>query len=366
MTSAVDRDADADVHARRGGGPAPSRLAWEAAARRFEAAPPLSTLAGLAGVADLVINAVVVRTLPGGMDRGARLATVQVGELARNIAAVAAVLALGFLLYDLLRARGWAPPTRRVVFAAFAGLFLPAALLALVLPFPRVTTQIVFAGIASGTVLAVLLALTALRFPAGAVLRVGLGLLGLSTLLSFTAWTLAAVAGAAGVVVAGVARNVAELAHLAALPLVGLGVAAPPAPSLRSRLGRGLGLAAGLAIIVAFEAGRRSAGTGFPELLYGLTRWSLFLEEAPMVYGAVLGAAGGIAIAAWAGGGQATSRQGGLAVLLLLRAGLAPRTVAGVLALVLGTGLVTRAAIARGTRRLAARAPLRATPPPGS
>jgi len=329
-------------------------LAWESAAARFEAAPPLAGLAALGSVADLLLNTVFVRSLPASFDHQQRLDAVAAGDFVRNLAAVAGLGTLLFLVIDLIRTRGWAPPTRRVVFASFAGLFLPAAALAVVLPHAQVTREIVFAAIAGGTVLAVLLALTAVRFPAPGALRFGLGLLGLSTLLSFTAWTAAAVVGARAAETTQALRSVAEIAHLASLPLIAFAVAPLGDKGWRGQVGRGLGALLGLVVLGAYNIGRVRLGNAFPELFYGVTRWSLFIEDAPLVYGYVLAVTTALLVTAVVAG-DASQRQGGIAVALLIRGGLAPRTIAGALALVLGTGLVARAAIGTGTRRMADR-----------
>lgn len=318
--------------------------------------PPLVGFATLAAMVDLLVGQVAVRLLPEGVSHADRLGLLRAGDLARNAAALASCFALGYLLWDLLRRPRWAPAPRRMLVASFGGLFLPSALIALLSPHARVSMMVVMMGIGSGSVLAVLLALTPVRFRAPPVLRAGLFGLGLGALLAFSALALRiSVLGTRTAPLQETVRHVGEVLHLGALVALGWALAPLPPRGLRDRAAVGLGLAAALVAGLALARAPAALGPDYEAVLYGMQRVSLWIETAPLAYALLLGPIAGLGVAA-ALRADPAARQGGLGVLLVARAGFAPRSLDALLALTLGAAVLARAALALAERRVAAEA----------
>lgn len=318
----------------------------------LESAPALALLAALAAVCDLVVNRVVLRGLADALGHGAAVDLARWGMLPRNLAAVAGLVALGFALVDFIRIRGHLPLRRRIVLAAFAGIFLPTALLATVLPEEKTTTQVVLLATGAANVLAVLTGLTAVRFTSPPALRIGLAGAITAVFFAFAALVLAMLGTQlgwnTGYVIASAMRRVGEIAYLLTAVPVGLAVFAGRGEP-RGQLQLALGLGAAFALMVAMFWGRLELRAEFAVVLYGAQRVELFIDTFPLAYALPLALATGVGIAGLASA-SAAKRQAACGLLLVLAAGYSPKSPGPLLVMVLGLALLSRATMSSALR----------------
>jgi hypothetical protein len=314
-------------------------------------APPLAMLAAAAAVASLVLNRLVLRSLGTTVPHDRLVTLGQWSGVPRNLTAIAGIVALTGAIYHLLRLRRVAPVFRRMLIAAFAGIFLPIATFATFFPVPtvRMAHVLVLLALASSSILAILVTLVAVRWRGPVGLRVSVALFGLSALCALGAtvaplflgpqmWhvsrPLVRVLGGAGEVTY-------LLAPLAAVPSI-----RPLYPPRRALVGRVLGAAVGMAVIGAFVWGQRALRGDFPVVFYGAQRLELLLDTSPWIYALPLGVGFGIGAAALVST-SAPDRQAGAGLLLLLSAGHAPSAPVLFLMMALGATLMARSLIAQ-------------------
>lgn len=319
-------------------------------------APVLTGMAVVAGIAALIANRFIIRAVGDQVPRGAVAAFTRWGALPRNIAAIAALVALSLALLELLRSRNYVPLMSRIGMAGFAGILLPTLTLATILPQDRITPFIVLFATGAAHVLTVLLGVAALRWRAPGSIRAAVGAITTSAFLAFASIVIALVgqrmSQSWSYSVSGALRHAGEMAWLFSL------VAA--APTLLPRPGEPrFAVSATVAALVAafvgaaFVAGGGLLGASFADVLYGAFRVDLFLPDgtealgSPLVYALPLGIGAGVA----AGGlvsGEPANRQTSMAVCMLLLAGFAPRSPITLLYLTLGIALFCRTLIAHG------------------
>jgi len=330
--------------------------------RDLEAIPLLGLVAMAAALADLSVNGVAIRSLAETLSHPALLTLSRWGELPRNLAAIAGLVALPAALLGYLRTRRWANVQRRLIIAGFAGIFLPVVALATVLspdvlPHDERTLKLVKVGVGAANVLAVLLGLVAVRRSAPVGLRIGVALATASCFFAFSSLAMGELRFVAATRIGLLAhiglRQMGEVTYLM-LPISVAISLVPRAPDLRSRLALGAGVASALAIAGVFAWGVVALRSDFAVVLYGAQRTDLLAEVAVWGYALPL-AVGFGAGAAGLASTEAGRRQAGAGLLLLLAAGFAPRTPGGLLTMVLGMALLSRASIALGEHAVAGR-----------
>jgi hypothetical protein len=330
------------------------------------AIPVLGLVAMAAALIDLWLNGVLLRTVGDGMSHATLIEVARWGDLPRNLSAIAGLVALPASLVGYLATRRWANIQRRLVIAGFAGLFLPIVALATllspeVLPHDDRTIKLVKVGIGAANVLAVLVGLIAVRRAAPAGVRLGVLFATASCFLAFAALAIAEIRWIShtqwGVISFYVVRRLGEGAYLL-MPIAVAMTLLPRTNDLRGRIALGAG--ALVAAVVAALVGWGILGLrgDFDIVLYGAQRLELFSDGA-QVLGIPLTVLYVLPLAIGFGAGTAGlastdpgRRQAGVAILLLLAAGFAPRSPAPLLSMVLGVVLLSRASIALGEPRL--------------
>lgn len=314
---------------------------------RLEAAPLLGIVAAVCAVIDLALNRVAVRTLGDSLAHEELIQLSRWGELPRNLAAVCGLVALTIALVAFLRTPVHAPVRRRLSIAGFAGIFLPTTALATLLPAERTSLQIVLFATGAANVLTVLLGLTAARRAAPPGIRIGVGIMALSALLSFTALVVALVEPiahtAAGVSTARWLRHAGEAFYL----LIPLAVAVsvfPTGHTPRSRLSLAAGVIAAVTAATLMWWGHEELRAEFTVIVYGATRLEMLLESIPEAYTVPLALGFGVGVGALVSD-DAARRQAGAGVLLVVAAGYAARSPSRLLMMVLGAALLARATV---------------------
>lgn len=317
----------------------------------YSATPFFGVAAAVCAMLDVVWNRIAVRAI----DEPFVLAMSRVGDLPRNLAGVFGIVALALGIFRFLIDDEHVRVRRRLGLAAFSGIFVPTAALAIVLPAQLLTSEVLLIGAAAAYVLVVLLALTA------AVQPVPIGYRSASLLAALGAF--GAFIGMAALLIRPLA--VTRIGHLVAtlcehasevcyflVPMAVLPVLVPRIPDLRSWLGGGLAIASGIAVAVALAAVQLFSAA--PDVvLVGAFDVELLVDVAPFVYPILFGVGFGAA-ALGIFHRSAIEQQIGVGLVLWLAAGAAGRVPIRLLAMVLGMVLLARAAIALGERVTAA------------
>jgi len=319
----------------------------------FATTPPLAWMAGLAALADLAINRILI---PLGRDIWAhdvfaRLASW--GVFARNLSVVSALVALSFCLVSLVSRKSGLPFSARTGIATFGGVLVPLVTVMVFLPRGALQVALVLAvaGLAHALILLLILA----------------GLHWRSTRATSMALVLTLVAAFSGIVsmivsmigeraywqhtdrLSNAFRWSGELAYLAAPLAIGLAVAIP----WREARGKAVlvlsALAAGL-VATGLAFWKHAVGSDLPDLLYGAVRLDFLPEGNFILYAIPLGIGWAVTVAVILSK-DPVRRQMGAALLLLLSAGYAPRSPITLIVTVLGVALLSRAAMALAQRR---------------
>ena len=321
----------------------------------LRAAPALAWLAALAAVIDAVGTRLLLRLANDRelLDVGHQtlLQLKRLGDMSRNLAGIAGLIALGFALMDLIQPRPFVPLYQRIGFAGFAGVFLPTILLATLLPAERTTILVVLVAAGAANMLVLALSLSALRWKAPWGLRIGMGMIGAAAFFAFislttliigrlTLWEPAYPLGTT-------LRHIGEAFYVPAV--ISLSVDAFPRElkGARKWAAVGAGVFVGVVIGTAYAlppavlTPERQA-----ELLYGATHASLFTDTVPYVYAAAFGSASALCAAAVLSEDSST-QQIALGTLLVLGGGYAPSTPVTLLMLVLGVTLLARSVVAK-------------------
>ncbi|MEO0324149.1 MAG: hypothetical protein AAF447_14400 [Myxococcota bacterium] len=219
-------------------------------ADKLTGAPPLAGVAVLSAFADLTVTRLAVRLAASGEDPAdhellVRLATV--GELLRNLAALAGLVVLLSMVLDFLRPERPLPLAQRLGVAGFAGVFLPTVLLATILPAGRTTPQVVVFALAAAHLMVALFGMTAFRHGARRPLRIGLIALSFTSIAAVSAGILQMLAPVLGWAfpVSQAFRRAGEVTWLLSLGALALMALPTQLPRGRRALALGLGAAAG-------------------------------------------------------------------------------------------------------------------------
>ncbi len=334
----------------------------DAALAAVSRVPPLALLAVGAALFELVLARAVWHGLNDVLAANDIVELRRLARFPRNLSAVAGLGALLVALFAFLRLPGFASIGRRLVVAAFAGVFVPSIVVAAVLPAAMVQPKLVVFGLAAANVLVTLLALTAARYRPEPALRVAVALASataFATLLVVGLGQLARAEGgfwqAVGAVLvenpSGAERLLLGIRHLGELAWMGvLATGCAAAAWDRGETGARVRVAVTVALVVACAGGllvvQDVSGHRFRYLLFGSFRLGLFVDDVPAVYALPLGLGLAGAFSALARPSPAM-QQLGAGLLAWLCAGFAPHTPIQLLYLVLGAALLSRAAQAR-------------------
>lgn len=310
-------------------------------------------MAGAAALADLIINRVLILL---GSDAWSPDALVRLdtwGGFARNLSVVSALVALGFCLTSLSSPKGGLPFSARAGIASFGWVLVPIVTLMTFLPraWTRPELVLVVAGLAHATIL--LLTLGGMHLRSARPVSVALMLTLIAAFSGIFSMVVTLVGGRAywehTERLSNAFRWSGELAYLAVPIAVGFALSIP----MRQARGKATVLLSGLAAgIVAggMAAWKHMVGRELPDLLYGALRLDLLRGDDVILYAIPLGVGGAVTAAAMMSK-DSISRQMGVALLLLLSAGYAPRMPSTMLVTVTGVALLTRASIALAQRQ---------------
>ncbi len=316
------------------------------------AVPPLAWMAGLAALADLLVNRVLIKLGHSVWSANVLYELDRWGGFVRNLSAVAALVVTVFCLGSLSSRKSGLPLSARAGISAFGWLLVPLITLMTLLPlaWTRPELGLVVVGFAHATIL--LLILVGLHWKSSA-----------GMIAALIATLVAAVSGLASMIVNLVGRHTfwrhtdrlanafhwsGELAYLS-IPLALAFALAVPWGTVRGKAAviASTLAAAGVAIAMAFWY--RNVGTDLPMLLYAALHLDLFGKEYAVLYAIPLGIGWAVTVAA-AASEHSAKRQMGAALLMLLSAGYAPRTPSSLIVTVAAVGLLARAAIGSSKR----------------
>jgi len=320
----------------------------------MEAMPALGWLAVGAALFDQLGNRLLLRILGerefSGLEHGTLITLGQLGDMLRNVAAVAGMITLGIALSEFIRPRPFITTRRRLGLAGFAGVFLPTILLATLLPTRRTTGEVVLFAAGAANVLAALLGACAMQWRGPRLLRLAIGAAVLMSFFAFGSLVVLLVGKAtlwSGAYPLGMAlRRAGEVAFV--LATVTMGLSAWPRRRPRSiQLAMAVvgALVALLPLLLISRFQPQVEPEVFQSVLYGALHFELLLESAPFVYVGAVTFALGLGVAGLAAATKARRQLAG-ATLLLLASGYAPTTPVTLLMLVLGVVLATRALVA--------------------
>jgi hypothetical protein len=312
-------------------------------------------MAGLAALADLVINRVL---LPLGRDIWAHDVFARLdtwGVFARNLSVVSALVALSFCLVSLSSRKSGLPFSARAGLASFGGVLVPLVTVMVFLPRGAAQVALVLAVAGLAHALVLLLILTGIHWRSTRATAAALILTLVATFSGIVSMIVSMVGGRAYWEhtdrLSNAFRWSGELAYLAVPLAIGLAVTIPWREARGKAALASSALAAGL-VATGMALWKHTVGRDLPDLLYGAVRLDFLPDDDFILYAIPLGVGWAVTVAATLSK-DAIRRQMGAALLLLLSAGYAPRSPITLIVMVLGVALLARAAIALAQRRQA-------------
>lgn len=320
---------------------------------RLNAVPPLTWMAGLAALADLVVNRILI---PLGHDVWTRGQLAQLdtwGNFALNLSVVSALVVLAFCIGGLSMRKSGLPLSARLGLSGFGWVFV--SIVAMMTLLPRAYTKPELVQVVTGLAhaLMLLLVLAGMHWRST---RAAAGALLLSLVAAFS--------GVASMIVTQTSQRYyweqaerlsnafrwsGELAYLA-IPLAIAAGLAIPWRALRGKLTLACATLTAALVTAGMLLWKQMAGADLPTVLYGALRLDFLPDESVVLYAIPLGIGWAVTAAA-ALSGDPARRQMGAALLLLLSAGFAPRTPSTLVMTVLGIALLARVGIALARRR---------------
>jgi len=318
----------------------------------FAAVPPLAWMAGVATLADLVINRILIRLGSEVWSRDALGRLDSWGTFACNLSVVSSLVALSFCIVSLTSHKSALPFSTRAGVASFGCVLISIVTAMTVVPLERTNLEWVFVVVALAHSLIFLLVLAGLHWRSTRAISLALVLTLIATLSSILSMTVTSAGERMywepAERLSNAFRWSGELAYLA----VPFALALTITSSLRATRGKLAlmltGLTAGL-VAAAISAWKYLAGGDLAELLYGAVRLDFLPNGHFVLYAIPLGIGWAVTVAAVLSRHPA-SRETGAALLLLLSAGYAPSTPSALIPTVLGVALLARTAIARAQR----------------
>jgi hypothetical protein len=319
----------------------------------FAAVPPLAWMAGVAALADLAINRVL---LPLGRDIWAHDVFARLdtwGTFARNLSVVSALVALSFCLVSLSSRKSGLPLSARAGIASFGWVLIPLVTVMTFMPrgVAQVALVLAVAGLTHALIL--LLILAGLHWRSIRAVSAALVLTLVAAFSGIVSMIVSMVGERAYWVhtdrLSNAFRWSGELAYLAVPFAVGLAVAIPWRET-RGKVAFALSaLMAGL-VAAGIVTWKQAVGPELPDLLYGAVRLDFLPDDDFILYAIPLGMGWAVTVAAMLSR-DPVRRQMGAALLLLLSAGYAPRSPVTLIVAVLGVALLSRAGLALAQRR---------------
>jgi len=323
----------------------------------FAAIPPLTWMAGMATLADLVINRVLLPMWSDTWPRSVLGRPDDWGAFVRNLSVVSALVALSFCLVSLSSRRSALPLSARAGIASFGAVLIPIIASVTFLPQGRNSLKLVLVSAGLTHSLILLLVLAGLHWRSTRPTAAALVLTLMAALSGIIAIVVSQIGGRAfwehTERLSNAFRWSGELAYLAVPLAIGLTLKISP----REARGKLALVSAGLttALVASGVVFWKSlAGRDLSGLLYGAFRLDFLPEDDCVFYAVPLSLGWAITMAAIVSK-DAVGRQMGAALLLLLSAGYAPRTPSTLITTVLGVALLARAAVELAQRRVRTR-----------
>jgi hypothetical protein len=321
----------------------------------FEAVPPLAWMAGVAALADLVLNHVLIPSGSDAWSSGALTRLDSAGSFARNLSVISALVALSFCLGSFSSRKSGLPFAARAGIASLGWVLVPIITMMTFLPRGMTRIELVLATIGLAHALILLLILAGLHRRSTPAVAIALVLTLVAAFSGFLSMVVTLVGGRRYWEHTDRLSNAfqwsGELAYLA-VPLAVAATIAIPWREARgkvaltlSALGAGL-VAAGMALW------KYVVGPDLPDLLYGAVHLGFLPEDKFILYAIPLAIGWAVTVGAMLSK-DPVRRQMGAALLLLLSAGYAPRTPSGLIVTVLSVALLSRVGIACAQRRRA-------------
>ncbi len=310
-------------------------------------------MAAFAALADLLINRVAIPLGVDAWSSGALARLDSAGGFARNLSVISALVALSFCLASISSPKSGLPFSARAGVASFGWVLIPIVTMMTFLPraMTRVELVLALAGLAHALILLLILA----------------GIHSRPTRAASAALVLTLVAAFSGILslmvslvgertywehaerLSNAFRWSGELAYLAIPLAIGFAIAIP----WRDARGKATLLVAGLAaglVTGGMASWKHAVGRELPDLLYGAVRLDFLPDRDLILYAIPLSIGSAVTIAGVLSR-DPVRRQMGVALLLLLSAGYAPRSPSTLIVTVLGVALLSRAGIALAQHR---------------
>jgi hypothetical protein len=310
-------------------------------------------MAGLAALADLVINRVLITFGHEAWSDETLLQLDRAGSFALNLSVVAGLVVLAFCLGSLASQRSGLPMTARASLASFGWVLIPIVTLMTFLPLALTRRELVMVVAGLSHAVIVLLVLAGLHWRSAPAMIATL-ILTLVASLSGLASTITNLIGERFLWphaerLSNSFHWSGELAYLAVPLAVGFALAIPWG-TVRGKIALVVSTLGAAAVAVEMAFLERAVGNELPTLIYGALKLDVMPDKYTILYAIPLGIGWAVTIAA-ALSKDAARRQLGAALLLLSSAGYAPRTPSTLILCVVGVALLTRTAIALAERR---------------
>lgn len=343
-------DADSPDYELEADAPSEAEASWfapDAGRRAMATIPPLAMLATVAALVHLALQKLLL-PLMAAQKLSLPSVLLVVSPFARNLAALAGIVALASSVLDVVRSR-LTYVSRRVLIAGLSGILLSTLALASLAPEAYLTSSHVLVATGALHTMIVQLAMLTLRAQRSLAGRTTACLVATASVLPLFAllvrhgqgtW-LAWLRAFEGVVPA--VYGLGEIAYLT-MPIAAAFVVVPWEDAPSGRFARRAGAAAVVITAALFAAGARMPNELYGQVLYATLRLTWALEEASLGYAVPVSLATGAAAAALFSK-DARHRQGGAGLWLWLAAGFNPLTPARLGMAGLGAMLVCRAVI---------------------
>lgn len=309
-------------------------------------------MAGVATLADLVTNRVLIPlgvswsgTVLGGPDSW--------GAFVRNLSVVSSLVALSFCLASLSSRKSSLPFSARIGVAGFGWVLVSIVASMTVLPLGQASWSLVLvvAGLAHSSIL--LLVLAGLHGRSTRPISTALALTLIAALSGILSMTVSQVGGRAfwehTERLSNAFRWSGELAYLAVPFALALAVRISPREARGKLVVAAVGLTA-TTVATAIALWERLASSDLPDLLYSAFRLDFLPQDDCIFYAIPLSIGWSVTVAAILSRDK-VDRQLGVALLLLLSAGYAPRSPSTLITTVLSAALLARVAVELTQRR---------------
>ncbi|MFK7991006.1 MAG: hypothetical protein AB8I08_33610 [Sandaracinaceae bacterium] len=337
-----------------------ARRAADQATEAVSSIPPLAWMGLICALTELLLARIAWHGLTDLVDPDTLRVMRRFARLPRTLAAVASVVSLLTSLMTFLRVPGWASIPRRLAIAAFSGIFLPAIVVATVMPAESMRPRMVVFALAAANVIVTLMGMTAARYRPGPAIRIAMMSVTLTSFLALAVVGLGQLSvaghngslGGIGALFAAnpstTQRTLMAMRHLGEVAWLSVPVAAAVAVVMhaasedrRRRLTMVVGVS--LLCMAATLAFQSTVGHRYRLVLFGAARLGLFGDDAPALYALPLGVGAAGALVALAQRKTALVPLG-IGVLFWMAGGYAPHTPIQLIYIVMAAAMLGRAA----------------------